>query len=133
MRMKIVIALFLFALIAGAPAIVAAPAQTLTPGQMTQARVWVQNRGANEAVPIDLRESNLARPLHVEIMNGVQARSNPVPVRVLPESWQYRSVLVKPDDDPALALAQAGASGWETTGLTFNRPDGVLVLLRQSR
>jgi hypothetical protein len=42
-------------------------------------------------------------------------------------------VPVKPDQDPALALAKAGASGWETTGLTFNRTDAVLVLLRQSR
>jgi hypothetical protein len=133
MRMKIVIAFFAGVLVSGASAMLAAPEQTLTPGQMTQARVWVQNRGANEAVPIDLREENLASPLHVQIMNGALGRSNPVPVRVLPESWQYRSVLVTPDQDPALALTPAGASGWETTGLTFNRPDGVLVLLRQPR
>src|SRR5438552_94897 len=111
MHMKIVFAFLAGMLMSGASVMVAAPEQTLTPGQMTQAKVWVQNRGANEAVPIDLRESNLASPLHVEIMNGGPGRSNPVPVRAIPESWQYRSVLVKADQEPASALAQAGASG----------------------
>ena len=133
MRMKIVFAFFAGVLVSGASAMLAAPEQTLTPGQMTQAKVWVQNRGAHEAVPVDLRESNLAGPLHVEIMNGASRQNNPVPVRIEPESWLYRSVPVKADQDPASALAQAGASGWETTGITFSRPEGVLVLLKQRR
>src|SRR6266540_2268606 len=116
----------------GASGIVAAPEQTITPGQMTQARVWVQNRGATEAVPVDLRESNLANPLRVEVVNGAPGRTtNPVAVRVVRELWQYQSVLVKPDQDPAAALSQAANTGWETTGITFNRPDGVLLLLKR--
>src|SRR5437667_12310811 len=103
--MKILIPIAVFAAVSGAPAIVAAPEQTLTPGQMTQAKVWVQNRGANEAVPIDLRESNLANPLRVEVINGAPGRTaNAVAVRVVHELWQYESVLVKPDQDPAAAL-----------------------------
>jgi hypothetical protein len=132
--MKILISLVAIAAVSGAPAIVAAPEQTITPGQMTQAKVWVQNRGANEAMPVDLRESNLANPLRVEVVNGAPGRpSNPVVVRVVRELWQYQSLLVRPEQDPASVLSQAANTGWETTGVTFNRPDGVLLLLKRPR
>jgi hypothetical protein len=136
MRMKIVLALFAAAtVVTGASAMLAAPEQTtITPGQMTQAKVWVQNRGANEAVPVDLRDSTVANPLRVEVVGGAPGRpANPVVVRVVRELWQYESVLVKPDQDPASALSQAANTGWETTGITFNRPDGVLLLLKRPR
>ena len=60
-----------FALLVAGTSILAAPEQTTaTPGQMTQARVWVQNRGRTEAVPVELRDVNLDAPLKVQVING---------------------------------------------------------------
>ena len=60
-----------FALIVAGTSILAAPAQTTAqPGQMTQAHVWVQNRGRSEAIPVDVREVNLDAPLRVQVTNG---------------------------------------------------------------
>ena len=33
--------------------------RTLTPGQPTQARVWIQNQGEREAVPVNIGEGQL--------------------------------------------------------------------------
>src|SRR5436305_15343307 len=109
MRTKLLFAACVCASVSGG-SMVAAPEQTtITPGQMTQAKVWIQNRGTNEAVPIDLRESNLANPLRVEVVNGAAGRPLlPVPARDVRAPWEYQTVLVKPDDDPAAALKHSG-------------------------
>ena len=54
MRVKPSAGAFAAVMIVGGTAMLAAPAQqtTLTPGQMTEAHVWVQNRGRKEAVPV---------------------------------------------------------------------------------
>jgi len=119
-------------------AMLASPGQTTqTPGQMTQARVWIQNRGRGEAVPVALQESAQDAPLRVRIMNAQTnpLADDPVNVRIVrqPRVWQYQTVLVKPDENLATALTAVGAAGWETTGITLAGAGGTTILLKRLR
>ena len=80
------------------------------PGQMTQARVWVQNRGRAEAVPVELRDVNLDAPLKVQVINGEPAfaATNPVQVTEVRQVWDYESITVQPTDDVADGAERAG-------------------------
>ena len=131
------------ALVVVGSSMLAAPEQTLQPGQttqqpgqMTQARVWVQNRGREEAIPITLQEATLEAPLRVRVMNAqTSGTDDPVNVRIVrqPRVWQYQTVIVKPDLNLATALSEAGAAGWETTGITLSGAGGTTVLLKRMR
>jgi hypothetical protein len=130
-------------LVATSAALLAAPDQTAQPGQMTQARVWVQNRGSSEALPIDLREVNIDRPLRVEVMNGnpyftasspVNVRitnTDPLNVRIARQVWEYTSISVDTGVDPVSALNTQGAAGWETTGVFFVSQNRTTLVLKR--
>jgi hypothetical protein len=46
------------------------------PAQITEARVWVENRGREQAVPVDLRGVTMDTPIRVQVVNGdVNARA----------------------------------------------------------
>jgi hypothetical protein len=113
--------------------ILAAPGQTAQPGQMTQARVWIQNRGRGEAVPISLQESALEAPLRVRVVNmqDPKVSDEPVHARLVQQSWDYHTIFVKDGQDPVVALIGPGVAGWETTGVAFTKPDGVTLLLKK--
>src|SRR5689334_12533078 len=92
---------FVAALVGGGSAMLAAPGQqtTLRPGQMTEARVWVQNRAQSEAVPISIQDAaaNLA-PLRVRIVNAqgpAPAGDEPVRVVLSRQRWSYRTVVLQ--------------------------------------
>lgn len=138
MRMQLVVVSWSVALATGAAATLAAPEQTTaTPGQMTQARVWIQNRGRGEAVPITVQEFATDAPLRVRVINGPPGANpeEPLQVHVVPPRvWQYQSVTVTPGDDIAAVLTAQGVSGWETTGVAVPAPGGATtVLLKRSR
>ena len=134
MRLNPIAGAFVSVLVVAGTAMLAAPAQnTLQPGQITQARVWVQNRGRGEAVPVDLREANLDNPLRVRIVNGEPAQGAPIMVRVVVPLWDYRSVTLSPTQNTAQALSGEGASGWETTGIVFASAEGTTFLLKRPR
>jgi hypothetical protein len=116
-------------------AMLASPEQTQTPGQMTQARVWIENRGSSEAIPVDLRAVNVDKPLRVQIINGEPAYglTNPVVVRPIGMVWEYQTLTVAPDEDLAARLNALGRAGWETAGVVVARPEGTTVLLKRSR
>src|SRR5262249_11777284 len=59
--------------VAGSAMLAAPGEQTPRPGQMTEARVWVQNRGAAEALPVELAGSTLAQPLRGRVVNRAAA------------------------------------------------------------
>ena len=109
--------------------------QTIQPGQMTQARVWVQNKGRDEAVPVDLRESNLDAPLRVQVINAEPqyGSTNPIAVRAARQTWEYETVAVTLDQDPRPALNRLGVEGWETTGITLPAPNATRFLLKRPR
>jgi hypothetical protein len=125
------------ALLTGATALVAAPGQTVRPGQMTEARVWVQNRGSTEALPVDVREVNIDRPIRVQVMNGMSgeqwAIQSPVNVRVARPLWEYKSIMVDSGADPVMALNVEGAAGWETTGVVATGNGKTTLLLKRVR
>jgi hypothetical protein len=125
-------------------AILASPEQTQppgqvtqTPGQMTQARVWIENRGKGEALPVTLEDATLDAPLRVRVMNaqGTSGTDDPVNVRIVrqPRVWQYQTVIVRPDQNLATALSEAGAAGWETTGIASANAGGTTILLKRLR
>jgi hypothetical protein len=117
-------------LVVAGTSILAAPGQTKQPGQMTEAHVWVQNRGRNEAVPVELREVNLDAPLRVQVINGeAPYQTSPVQVREIRRVWDYETIVLAPIEDVAAALNKRGASGWETTGIMFAKADGTTTLL----
>lgn len=126
-----------FALIVAGTSILAAPAQTTAqPGQMTQARVWIQNRGRSEAVPIELRDVNLDTPLKVQVVNGDAnfSRASPVQVTEVRKTWDYDMITVaSTGDDAAQVLTAKGTAGWETTGIAFVTADGTKLLLKRPR
>lgn len=111
----------------------AAPDQTRVPGEMTQAKVWVQNRD-HEAIPVDLRAQNSDLVLRVRVVNGDIRTPEPVLTRSVRPLWDYETVVVKTDADPVPLLNQRGMAGWETTGIAWTKPDGsTTLLLKRSR
>ena len=135
MQLKSIVSAFVVVLVVGGIAILAAPGQTLQPGQMTQARVWIQNSGRSEAVPVELRAVNLEAPMRVQVINGepAYATAGPVQVREIRRVWDYETITVAPAEDMAAKLNQQGASGWETTGISFVNADGTTLLLKRAR
>jgi hypothetical protein len=131
MRLKPLAGAFAAVMIVGGTAMLAAPAQqtTLTPGQMTEAHVWVQNRGRREAVPVDLQEANLDNPLRVRITNGEQGQAPPIIVRVTVPLWEYKLITVPTGQDMPLLLTAQGSNGWETTGTVSTAADGSTTFL----
>lgn len=113
--------------------ILAAPEQTAQPGQMTQARVTIQNRGRGEAVPISLQEATLDTPLRVRVVNMQDPKINDeaIHARLVQQSWDYHTIFVKDGQDPVAALIGPGVAGWEATGVAFVKPDGVTLLLKR--
>jgi hypothetical protein len=123
-------------LVAGASA-VSAPGQypTARPGDIPRPDVWIMNRGNSEAIPVDLRETNLGRPLGIRVLNGERDSSIP-PMRVTAAqtTWEYRTTTVKPDDQLARTMSALGAEGWETTGIAWPGGDaGTTLLLKRPR
>jgi uncharacterized iron-regulated membrane protein len=126
------------ALVAAGTTMRAAPDQS-RPGEMTDAKVWIQNRSRAEAIPVDLRAAGMETPLRVFVSN---AETNPHTVRVagtvrtqpLRQEWEYETVAIVPDSG-LQALRSLGAAGWETTGVSWPGASGqgTTLLLKRLR
>jgi hypothetical protein len=122
-------------LVAGAGAVAAPDQTTARPGDPSRADVWVSNRGGSEAIPVDLRQANLGQPLGIRVLNGDRTTSIP-PMRVTAAqtTWEYRTAVVKPNDQLAQTMTALGSQGWETTGIAWPGGDaGTMVLLKRPR
>ena len=137
MRTTVISVIAATALLGYRSAMLAAPEQTPQPSQATQARVWVQNHGEREAVPVAIesisRDFRMA-PLRVRVVNAETAagRDEPVRVRLTSTAWLYRTIVLNPQQagaGAATALAEPGLSGWEATGIAFVAADGTTTLL----
>jgi hypothetical protein len=116
------------ALVVVTSTMLASPGQTTQqPGQMTQGHVQIDNRGRNQAIPVEL---NLDKPLRVQVVNDTAA---PALVRAVRLSWEYQSVTIPSTEDPATRLNALGASGWETTGFAVAQSEGTRMLLKRPR
>jgi hypothetical protein len=134
MRMESIVRVCAAVLIVAGTCVLAAPGQpTPQPGQMTQPRVFIQNRGRGEAVPISIQESALDAPLRVRVVNLQDPKVNDeaIHARLVQQSWDYHTVAVKDGQDPVAALIGPGAAGWEATGIAFVKADGVTLLLKR--
>jgi len=106
MRMLLISVLAATALVTYRSAMLAAPQQTTAyPGQMTEARVWVQNRPDHgEAIPVRLESaSRELPPLRVHVVNAQNTPvfDDPIRVRLVPQTWEYQSVVVPANQDVA--------------------------------
>src|SRR5262245_58612684 len=128
------------ALVGGGSAMLAAPGEqtTLRPGQMTEARVWVQNRAPGEAVPVLLEDAGgELPPVRVRVVNAQQQAlgpDEPLRVTLARQRWTYRTVLLPPGTPVGGGgpLDALGQDGWEATGVTFAAADGAVgVLLKR--
>jgi hypothetical protein len=135
MRLKPMSVAVVCAIVVVSSVMLASPEQTRTPGQMTEAHVWVENRGPNEALPVDLRNVNLDHPLRVQVINSEPqyGSTSPVQVRSVRLLWDYRTITVLPAEDLAARLNALGAEGWDTTGIVFVKVEGTTVLLKRGR
>ena len=124
------------ALVAVGTTMRAAPDQ-IRPGEMTEAKVWIQNRTRADAVPVNLSVADIETPLRVLVSN---AEANPHTVRVsgpvrtqtMRQEWEYETVVIIPDSS-LQPLKTLGAAGWETTGISWLSPQGTMLLLKRPR
>lgn len=96
------------------------------PGQLTQGRVWIENRGDTEAIPVTLRQVGrvqLVEPVAIAPSSTVQARA-------ARQQWDYRMLTVTRGQDIAAALNGVGGDGWEAVGLSADQGNTVIVLKR---
>ena len=89
------------------------PPLTRYAGQMTEAHVWIDNRGPEQAIPVDLREVNVDRPLPVRVIADPQSSQTG---RAARELWEYRTLTLGANDDAVLQLNTLGGEGWESVG-----------------
>jgi hypothetical protein len=110
--------------------------RTQTPGQPTQGRVWIQNRGSAEAVPVSIQNTTSDAPLRVQLV-GAQpitiGAGSIVQTRAVRQAWDYRSVAIAAGQDPVALLTGAGDEGWEAIGLAFTTGGGTVVLMKRPR
>jgi hypothetical protein len=110
--------------------------RTPQPGQATQAKVWIQNRGEQEAVPVSIQTmANEAPPMRVQVI-GTPTVTMGAPgglIRAARQPWEYKNLTVPSDQDPAGILNAAGADGWETTGVVVALQGGTLVVVKRPR
>jgi hypothetical protein len=131
-----VMSLLAAALVAGST-MRAAPDQS-RPGEMTEAKVWIQNRSRAEAIPVDLREVNLDTPLRVQVANGETNPhsvrvAGPIRVQLLKQEWDYDTLVIAAGTSPVQALKSPGLAGWETTGIAWTAGEQTTLLLKRPR
>ena len=120
----------------GAATMRGTPAQDRTqqPGQPTQAKVWIQNQGDAEAVPVSIQSVASESLLRVQV-TGVPivttGLGSVVQARIARQSWEYRAVSNPAGQDPVTVLNSAGADGWEATGLMFPPAGETVVLMKR--
>ena len=115
----------------------AAPDQ-VRPGEMTEAKVWIQNRNRAEAIPVDLRDVNLETPLRVQVANGETNPhsvrvAGPIRVQLLKQEWDYDTLVIAAGTSPVQALKSPGLAGWETTGIAWTAGEQTTLLLKRPR
>jgi hypothetical protein len=136
MRTGVALAAFGIVVTAGG-AMLAAPAGQGQdrPGQIGQTRVFVENHGRSEAIPIVLQEVTTPTPLSVLVVGTPTVALPPttvVQVRAVRQAWDYR-LLNLPAAGDAAALSAAGADGWEVTGILTAPTSGNVLVLKRPR
>jgi hypothetical protein len=135
MSKKTTLSLVFGALLIAGTAPLAAPEQTY-PGQPTQARVWIQNRGADEAVPVSVQAVSGDATMKVQVVGTPTVAIGAAPLldtRRARQTWEYQRVLATPDDNLTVELNRLGREGWETALQYETARGGVVVILKRPR
>ena len=117
-------------------AMLAAPGQQDRPGLISPAKVWVENRGRNEALPVVIQDVTTATPIGVQVIGTPTVAIAPsavVQARLIRQAWDYRTIAIAPAEDAARVLSAAGADGWEATGAQLATPTGTTLVLKRPR
>lgn len=117
------VVLVLAVVTAGAVALYAR-GQTQRPGDMTQARVWVENRGRGQAVPVVVE--NLPASVRVD-------DSPPIHVVTGRQQWDYRSVQLQAAANADVFNNPLGTEGWEAVGVIQASASGATILFKRPR
>jgi len=112
------------ACIAGAGIVRARGQSTVRPGEPTLARVWVENRAPNEAVPVVVE--SLPSPLTVRV-DGVVRTAATV------QNWSYRTAQFPPGAAGENLNAPYGNEGWEAVGVVQTGANGATILFKKPR
>jgi hypothetical protein len=114
-------------------ALVAAPEQTY-PGQPTQGRILVENRGPQQSIPVTVHQIDGAASVRVNVQGTPSVSvSGLVESRRARQNWEYQRLVAQPDDDIAPELNRLGNAGWEAS-LQYMTPRGaVVVVLKRPR
>jgi hypothetical protein len=110
--------------------------RTQQPGQPTRGKVWIENRGEAEAVPVNIQNDTSSPPLKVQVMGVPTVTTGSgsfVQARTARQPWEYQAVRISSGQDPTAALNAAGADGWETTGVTFAEQGRTVVVMKRPR
>jgi len=125
------------AVAAGATINTVAQDRTVLPGQPTQGRVWIQNQGATEAIPVSIEAvAGTNQPLRVQLAGNstvALATDSVVRARPLAQPWEYQTVTIPSGQDPASSLNAAGANRWEATGVSLPGQGGTMVIMKRPR
>lgn len=118
---------------AAGAATLAAPAQDIRPGVVSQSRVFVENRNLAEAIPVSVQEIATQRPITVQLDPSVQRPvmvrvDGPVQTQQAPQQWEYTSASAQPQ----ARIAELGTQGWEAVGV-ITTAQGVTVLFKRPK
>jgi hypothetical protein len=113
----------------------AAPNQTY-PGQPTQGRVFIENRGSQQAIPVSVHHVAGDATMKVQVVGTPSvtiAASSVLDTRRVRQTWEYQGVLVRPEVDVTVELNRFGSAGWETA-LQYTAPGGgMMVVFKRPR
>jgi hypothetical protein len=137
MRNAAVVAASILLLGAAGSALRGAGQQTVPlPGMPTKPSVWVENRGADEAVPTTVMQDPSDPPLRVEVI-GVTSVAVPAAqvlgTRHVAQPWEYRTVAIPKGQDAAAVLRGVGQDGWEAVSVQPAEAGAFAVLLKRPR
>ena len=124
----------ILATLVGAAVVAARGQSTPRPGDPTQARVFVDNRAPNEAVPVLVQ--SIATPV------VVQSGSTPLTAHLdaaslvqtvaARQTWQYRTMTLQAAA-AGESLNPVGMDGWEAVAVPQSSPSGSTILFKRPR
>ena len=138
MKTTFIIVLSIAACVICGAAIFAAPGQTVArPGEMVPARMWIENRGRGEAIPVTLEGfGELPKPLRVEVAGVPTVTLTPstvVDTKTAFQRWDHQAITIPAGQVVEVALRAAGNDGWEAVSAQVLPNGATFVLLKRPR
>ncbi len=137
MRSGLAIAALATAIVGGAAVLAAPDGQGQDrPGQVGQTRVFVENRGRGDAVPVVLQDVTTPAPISVQLAGTPTIAIAPqsvVAARLVRQAWEYRALRIPAGQYPTALLAAAGLDSWEATGIQLPDPGGAMLIVKRPR